>query len=272
MSSITAQDPIHLVQITDTHLYGTPTGTLLKMNTHESLKQVMRMLKQNESQIDYVLATGDIAQDASPEAYSHFMATMEDLGAPASWIPGNHDKTSVMLEVGADSRFNDKLVTINNWRIIFLDSSVEGQVHGKLSVAEKEFLNSSLQELEQDESVEHCLICLHHNPTKGNSGWMKDIGLQNGDDFFTTVGKASKLRAVVYGHVHQELDYVHRGVRCLCTPSTCIQFKPFVNNFSLDKLSPGYRSFALHANGDIDTQVHRVKGFDFDADFGSDGY
>ncbi len=272
MSSHTVQDPVHLVQITDTHLYGKPAGTLLKMNTHDSLKQVMKLLKKNEARIDYVLATGDIAQDASPEAYQHFITTMEELNAPVSWIPGNHDKTGVMQEIGSGAGFNNNLVSINNWRIIFLDSSVEGQVHGKLSPSENAFLKKSLADIEQDASVEHCLICMHHNPTKGNSGWMKDIGLQNGDEFFDLASSVSKMRAVVYGHVHQDLDYEHRGVRCLCTPSTCIQFKPFVTNFALDKLSPGYRTIVLHANGEIETRVHRVQDFAFNADFGSDGY
>jgi Icc protein len=272
MSSHTVQDPVHLVQITDTHLYGKPTGTLLKMNTHDSLTQVMRLLKKNETRIDYILATGDVAQDASPEAYQHFIDRMAELDAPFSWIPGNHDKASVMREVGADSGCNEKLVDINGWRLIFLNSSVEGQVHGKLSASEYAFLKTSLTEVDQDDSVAHCLVCMHHNPTKGNSGWMKDIGLQNGEAFFDLLSSASKLRTVVYGHVHQELDYEHRGIRCLCTPSTCIQFKPFVTNFALDKLSPGYRSLLLHANGEIETQVHRVEGFAFNADFGSDGY
>ena len=242
------------------------------MNTHESLNHVMRMLKENESQIDYILATGDIAQDASPEAYSHFISRMDELKSPFSWIPGNHDKFHVMQEVGDDHGCNEKVVSINNWRILFLNSSVEGQVHGKLSPAEKEFLADALAEIDQDDSIEHCLVCMHHNPTKGNSGWMKDIGLQNGDEFFATVKTCSKLRAVIYGHVHQDLDYEYKGVRCLCTPSTCIQFKPYVTNFALDNLNPGYRSLTLHANGDIDTRVYRVEGFSFEADFGSDGY
>ena len=266
MSSITTQDPIRLIQITDTHLYGTPKGTLLKMNTHESLSHVVRLVKKNEPHIDYILATGDITQDASPEAYRHFMSTVADLNTQASWIPGNHDKFDVMQEVGGDTCFNNKIVRINNWQLIFLNSSVEGQVHGKLSPAEEIFLHTTLADMEEDDAIEHALVCLHHNPTKGNSGWMKDSGLQHGEVFFT------KLRAVVYGHVHQELDYEHKGLRCLCTPSTCIQFKPYVTNFALDNLNPGYRSLTLHANGDIDTRVHRVEGFSFEADFGSDGY
>jgi len=272
MSSITAQNPIHLVQITDTHLYCKPTGTLLKMNTHDSLKQVMDLLRKNEPHIDYIMATGDISQDATPEAYQHFIDSVADLNAPASWIPGNHDKYGVMTDVGGAAGFNEKRVNINNWSIVFLNSSVEGQVHGKLDEEEKAFLTSTIADIEQDSSIDHFLVCLHHNPTKGNSGWMKDIGLQDGEGFFDQLQALGKLRGVVYGHVHQELDYEYRGVRCICTPSTCIQFKPFVTNFALDNLSPGYRSFDLHSDGTIETTVHRVQNFAVEADFGSGGY
>lgn len=272
MSSLTKQDPIHLVQITDTHLYGKPTGTLLKMNTHESLERVLDIVRQNEKRIDFILATGDIAQDASPEAYHYFIDKMNGLKAPFIWIPGNHDRASVMQEVGGKSPINEKTLTINNWRIVFLDSSVEGQVHGRLTPSEVKFLRDSLEQAESDVDVDHCLVCLHHNPTKGNAGWMKDIGLHNGSEFFKTVKLFTKTRCVVYGHVHQDLDYEHEGIRCLCTPSTCIQFKPNVTNFALDKLNPGYRTLLLHANGEIDTRVYRVEGFTFEADFSSKGY
>lgn len=272
MSSLTTQDPIHLVQITDTHLYGKPSGTLLKMNTHDSLARVIDMVQEKEDHIDFILATGDIAQDASPEAYNHFMTSMAELQAPCSWIPGNHDKADVMQDVGEKAGFNEKLVSINNWHIILLDSSVDSQVHGRLTEAELEFLQASLDAAEKDSQIEHCLVCLHHNPTRGNAGWMKDIGLHNGAEFFSVVKSSNKVRAVVYGHVHQELDYMHEGVRCLCTPSTCIQFKPNVTNFSLDRANPGYRSLQLHGNGEIDTRVYRIEGYTIEADFSSTGY
>lgn len=63
MTLLTTQDPIRLVQITDTHLYGNASGTLLKMNTQQSLEQVVKLLQANQPQLDFILATGDIAQD-----------------------------------------------------------------------------------------------------------------------------------------------------------------------------------------------------------------
>lgn len=272
MTTLTTHSPIKLVQITDTHLYGTGSGTLLKMNTQDSMDHVVNIVKENEGKIDLVLATGDIAQDASLDAYKSFIKAMERLGSPFRWIPGNHDSAAVMEEAANGIDACEKLVQINNWQLLFLDTSVEGQVHGNLSQGELDFLQQSLTAADGDSSIEHCLICLHHNPVKGNAGWMKDIGLHNRQQFFDIVKQFPKIACIVYGHVHQDLDYEHEGVRCLCTPSTCIQFKPNVTNFALDKLNPGYRTIQLHEDGSIDTEVVRASDFAFEVDYDSGGY
>lgn len=272
MTSLTTQDPIRLVQITDSHLYGQAHGTLLNMNTHDSLHQVVNLIRRKEGRIDLILATGDIAQNASPQAYTEFLELIEPLDAPVRWIAGNHDKSWVMQEIGDSINASEKAVRVNRWLLLFLDTSVEGQVHGQLSEEELTFLAESLTSVEADADIDHCLISLHHNPIEGSADWMKEIGLKNAEQFLGLVEGANKVRAVVYGHIHQELDYELDGVRFLCTPSTCIQFKPDATDFALDRMNPGYRTLSLLANGEIDTEVLRVEGSTLEADFSSTGY
>lgn len=272
MASLKTDNPIQLVQITDTHLYGNATGTLLKMNTHHSFEQVLKTVQDHEDSIDLILATGDIAQDATPEAYKSFTSSITDLEAPFRWIPGNHDNASVMTKMANGTRANEKTVRINNWLILLLDTSIMGQVHGRLNPEELDFLRDNIEESNSDKTIDHVLVCLHHNPVQGNAGWMKDIGLHNKDQFWKLLNKSEKTRCIVYGHVHQELDFVHQGIRCLCTPSTCIQFKPNVVNFALDQVNPGYRTLQLHGDGSIESQVYRVEGKEFEVDFNSAGY
>ena len=64
---------------------------------------------------------------------------------------------------------------------------------------------------------------------------------------------------------------MHKNIRCLCTPSTCIQFKADVANFELDKVNPGYRSLKLFADGSIETEVRRVDGT-LEVGYRSNGY
>ena len=272
MKAMTRKNPINVVQITDTHLYGSPTGTLLKMNTLNSLQKVIQVMQDTEKNIDLILATGDIAQDASRSAYEKFIDTINALEIPFRWIPGNHDNVKTMEQVSAGTAIGEKLVEVGNWQLVLLDSSINGQVHGKLAQAELDFLEKSLQDLESSKTVNHGLVCLHHNPVPGTARWMRDIGLENGKEFFEILVKFPKVKSVVYAHIHQELDFEKDGIRCFCTPSTCIQFKPNVTGFELDRLNPGYRSMKLSKDGTIETHVVRVTGKTFDADYSSAGY
>ena len=59
----------------------------------------MALVKANEDEIDLVLATGDIAQDASEKAYVYFLEIIASLNSPFRWIPGNHDNATVMNRI-----------------------------------------------------------------------------------------------------------------------------------------------------------------------------
>lgn len=267
-----AKDPINVLQITDTHLYAVFTGTLLKMNTHRSLSAVLEKVAEREQQIDLILATGDIAQDASPSAYQHFMVYMEKFDAPVRWIPGNHDSGEVMHEVSAEMGFSNKVEVIGNWQFIMLDSSRTNHVDGYLGEGELKFLESALTEAEINAAIEHSLVTLHHNPVPGSSSWMKDIGLRNDREFLDLLKRHRTVRCVVYGHIHQELDFNVGDIRFFCTPSTCIQFKPEVIDFALDPLNPGYRRLKLFKDGTIESEVVRIDSSEFVPDYESDGY
>lgn len=269
---MTRKNPFNIVQITDTHLYGTPKGTLLKMNTTDSLSKVIEVMLATEKRIDLIIATGDIAQDASEAAYKGFIARIKKLKIPFHWIPGNHDDVQTMAKVAAGTAIQNKIINVNNWQLVLLDTSIKNQVHGKLAPQEMKFLRNSLQALQDDDNIEHGIICLHHNPVPGTAGWMRDIGLENGAEFFKTVLEYPKVSTVIYAHIHQELDFQHKGLRCFCTPSTCIQFKPNVTGFELDRLNPGYRSLQLFDDGRIESRVVRVSGETFHADYSSAGY
>ena len=272
MAKRDAELPVKVVQITDTHLFRDPRAALLKLNTQDSFEKVMDLVIRNEASIDVVLGTGDIAQDASREAYLRFAKAMKPLKAPFYWIPGNHDRRQVMESLSPYKRAFTNLITLGKWQIVLLDSSVLGEVHGRLHDRELRHLEKSLQAAQQDPSIEHVMVCLHHNPVPGSAEWMSGIGLQNQEEFLAIIDRCSSVRAVLYGHIHQELDFVLKGVRYFCTPSTCIQFKPGVQDFTLDDVNPAYRWMVLHPDGRIDSEVVRVTGYEFEVDHSSTGY
>jgi len=263
---------VRVVQITDTHLFRNPRAALLKLNTQDSFEKVMDLVIRNETSIDVVLGTGDIAQDASREAYERFAQAMQVLKAPFYWIPGNHDRRQVMEKLTPWEHAFTNLITLGKWQIIMLDSSVLGEVHGRLHERELQHLDKSLRAVQQNPLIEHVLVCLHHNPVEGSATWMSGIGLRNHDEFLAIIDQYACVRAVLYGHIHQELDFQRKGVRYLCTPSTCIQFKPDVQDFTLDNVNPAYRWLSLQPDGNIESEVVRVTGYIFEVDHTSTGY
>ena len=265
---MTSSGSIKIIQITDSHIRKDEQGTLLGMNTRASLNAVLELVKQREEAPDLVLATGDIAQDGSAEAYRHFKEKMADFSCPVVWFSGNHGDPEVMTSAVADSRCFKKIWTNDYWKLIFLDSSVRARVYGELAVSELNFLR---QELAAD-TDKHVAICFHHHPVQINSTWLDTIGLQNGDEFFSVVDKYPRVRLVLWGHIHQEFDRLRDKVRLLASPSTCVQFKPGSADFSVDSLSPGYRWLRLDPNGGIDTAVVRADHIDFEVDLASKGY
>jgi Icc protein len=264
--------PLRLIQMTDTHLYRTSEGALLGLNTQDSFEQVVRLVAHQQAHPDIIVATGDIAQDASIEAYQRFAATVSTLAAPFYWIPGNHDRRSVMKSLTQYAAAFTSCIRRGNWQIIMLDTSHPGDVHGVLADSELDALRTNLAEAGADKPIQHSLICLHHNPFPGAAGWMDGIGLHNADAFINILGQYDSVRAVVYGHIHQTLDFEHQGIRYFCTPSTCIQFKPNTEYFALDLLNPAYRWFDLNADGSINSKVERLQDYEINVDTDANGY
>jgi len=264
---------INLLQFTDCHLMKHADGELLGVNTRESLSAVTQLAKSNiESGIhknpDLILATGDLAQDGSPEAYRYFKEHIDEFSCPVSWFPGNHDDLSAMEEVVGSGKELAKVVKIGAWQFVLLNSLVPGSVHGFLEKNELSTLEAALKENPQL----HTMVCFHHHPVDVDSVWMDKIGLHNRDELFEIVNRYANVRALVWGHIHQELDDEIGDLAIMATPSTCVQFLPESDDFAVDSSVPGYRWFSLHPNGTIDTGVIRALDYEFELDLASNGY
>ena len=268
VSTLTANDPVLLVQLSDSHLFAEADRTLLGMNTRDSLSTVIELVRLQQPRVDLVIATGDLSQDGTLASYQLFRRLSEQIDAPARWIPGNHDEPQVMAQAAVQSSLLEPLLDIGNWRITLLDSAVPGSVPGYLQDDQLQLLARALSEAPE----RHHLVCFHHHPVPIGCPWMEPIGLRNPEALFAVLDRFPQVRAVLWGHVHQEVDQLRNGVRLLASPSTCIQFEPGSEDFRVDTLAPGYRWLRLLPDGRLETGVERVIGFDFTVDYGSEGY
>lgn len=261
-------ESVLLVQLSDSHLFAEPDGRLLGMDTADSLSQVVRLVRDEQPDIDLVLATGDLSQDASLESYQRFREITAPIAAPIRWFPGNHDELEPMREATAGTDLLEPVIDLGAWRVILLDSTIPGAVPGQMNDTQLDLLERAIQAAPD----KHLLISFHHHPVPIGSQWMDRIGIRNPQRLFAVLDRYPNVRCLLWGHVHQEIDHMRGDVRLLASPSTCVQFTPGSEDFCVDSPAPGYRWLRLHPDGSLETGVSRVTGIDFEVDYSIKGY
>lgn len=241
--------PARLLQITDTHLFADASKTLHGVNTRESLQRVLDSAAR-QPRPDLVLATGDLVHD-QPAAYPVLAAMLKQLHAPVAAIAGNHDDAEELHTIQASGLQVGGVHRLGAWRILLLNTQVSGKVGGHLNQSDLRFLEDGLYAAGRD----HVLVALHHHPVPLHSPWLDRIALDNPGKLFAVLDRFDNVRVVLWGHVHQEFESRRGDVRLLATPSTCVQFLPRAQKFTLDQKPPGMRWLSLHADGHIETRI-----------------
>ena len=261
---------VRVLQITDTHLFAKKDETLLGVNTWESYHAVLQAIHASARDADLVVATGDLAQDHSSAAYQHFADGIASFSVPCVWLPGNHDFQPSMYSTLQDAGISPakRVMVGEHWQILLLDSQVFGVPHGELSDFQLEWLEKRLAEAPE----RHTLLLLHHHPLPAGCSWLDQHSLRNAASLDNVLVRYPRVKNLLCGHIHQELDVEWNGRRIMATPSTCVQFKPHCANFTLDTVSPGWRWLELHADGSLTTEVCRLAGCEFHPDTASEGY
>lgn len=263
-----------LLQLTDCHLGESAGERLAGMDTDESLDRVLDEVTQRMAageHYDLVLATGDLANHESAAAYRRLSSKLDGLGTPSAWLPGNHDNYRLMRDTVGEASV-PKMVVLGNWHIILLDSAVPGSVGGRIGDRQMRALQQQLKFIDPDA---HIVVALHHQPIPIGSEWLDFQKVEDGDALLETLAGDDRIKAVIWGHVHQEFETrVVRvaSARFMSTPSTCIQFAPQQNNFKLHDNAPGYRWISLGKDGQLETGVERLEGIDLAQDLQSSGY
>lgn len=259
---------LRALQLTDTHLYADPEGSLLGINTLETLSTVIDSFRDHDWPIDLLLATGDLVHDSSPTGYARIGRLLDSFGVPVYSLPGNHDIPAIMrkhLPTGQVStqRVND----LGGWRFVMLDSVIAGEDGGRLEPSELNALAEAL-----DGTRQHVLVCLHHQPINVGSAWIDTMTITNPDELFAVLDASEQVRGVLWGHIHQRFDATRNGIPLMASPSTCVQFAPKQDDFTVDEAPPGFRLIALLPDGEIRTQVLRIERMPHGLEIASSGY
>lgn len=261
---------IRILQITDTHLFAGKHQSLLGVNTWASYDAVLDAIAAQQREFDLIIATGDLAQDHSIEAYQHFAEGISRLSAPCVWLPGNHDFQPAMFDTLAKAKIADakRVFLGDRWQLVMLDSQVFGVPHGMLSEYQLEWLEKALAQAPE----RHTLVVLHHHPQASGCTWLDQHSLRNPHQLSAVLENYPLAKTLICGHIHQEMDIQWQGRRILAAPSTCVQFKPHCTGFTIDSVAPGWRWLELETDGSVRTEVNRLQTLAFCPDLDAEGY
>ena len=245
---------LSVLQITDTHLRSRADQRLIGVDTQASLEAVLDSALAERTP-DAVLVTGDIAHDPDPATYTRFVELLEHrYTGPRVLLAGNHDLWSPLLAHQDSVR-----LTLGGWELIGLDSHVDDQP----GAAPAQRLLDTLQPYCEDahRSGRHVLLALHHPLVSVGSPWLDKDRVQDSDLLLEWLSEHSSVKVIVFGHAHQIVECVHGDIQLLGTPSTCFQFAPHTERFTIDDRMPGYRWLYLEDDGAVTTQVRRLQDF-----------
>ncbi|CAK9883911.1 MAG: 3',5'-cyclic adenosine monophosphate phosphodiesterase CpdA [Candidatus Erwinia impunctatus] len=259
-----------ILQITDPHLFASKDQTLLGVNTWQSFQAVLGAIRAQAWHCDLIVATGDLVQDQTAEAYQHFAQAIAELPAPCVWLPGNHDEQQAMgYELTKAGLSTAKQILLGDaWQLVMLDSQLPGVPHGELSEYQLNWLEAALARYPE----RYTLVSLHHHPHPSGCSWLDQHSLRNAPMLAALLESYPKAHTLLCGHIHQSLDVNWQGRRLLASPSTCIQFKPHCSQFTIDTESPGWRWVELHSDGRLETRVERLQTRAFCPDPDAEGY
>lgn len=242
---------MRLVQITDAHLHADKEARSRAGVPWRQFQQVLERVIAERP--DIVVFTGDVSQDETSASYTLACQALASLPCPWFWIPGNHDQPELML---AEHPLLEE-VDLEQWRLLLLNTRVEGQPYGRLG---SEQLSSLAAQLEFDDRP--TLIAMHHPPVAVGAAWMDAIGLQDRDAFWQVLSAYPQVKIVLFGHAHQAYAQKHSvagaDIGVYGCPAMADQFMPSAESFAIDEASrPGYRVIDL-LGAEWQTWIERV--------------
>ena len=241
---------LRLTQVTDLHLGPEPDYRTRGVATLSSFKAVLQQIDQQGRGADLLLLTGDLASDCQPGAYQQLNQLLKAQNRRALWLPGNHDDVTSMTQYLPNY---PRCMTFEsgNWGILMIDSCKLGQPGGELSQSELQRVAEGLQQL----AGKFVLVAMHHSPVDLHSKWLDRHRIANRQQLHQLLSAHGNVRAVVFGHVHQQYEADWQGIPVYAAPSSCVQFESFSDEFAVSDQPPGYRYLELHPDGRLITTV-----------------
>lgn len=192
-----------------------------------NLVAAVNQLNSMQPNPDVVLLTGDLTDDGSEAAYRKLRECLELLRIPYFVISGNHDDATNFKKAFADHRYLPGTGSSLHYvveefplRLIGLDTTVAGEVGGRICEARRQWLNERLREQPERPT----LIFMHHPPLQTGIFGLDENPFSGDTELETLIAKHPQVEIIVCGHVHRAISKRFGHTVVTTSPSTAYQF------------------------------------------------
>jgi len=253
-----------VVQITDLHILPEAEATLGGVDTEKSLSKVLSDISELSPPADLIVASGDLTDDGSKQAYRRLQGLLTDTSCPVYVLAGNHDETEIMVsELVGGNIWYERVCNKGGWKLLFVNTKAIDGSHGFVDESELTWLQEKLEE-STEQSI---LLAMHHTPLRLCAS--SSCQLHNADELLRLLSRYPQVKGLVAGHTHNDIESEHAHFRIMTTPSTMLQvthdqkegFKTsseFWNYHQADATRHGYRVVDLQVDGNFSSKVHWV--------------
>lgn len=247
---------LYFVQISDTHIGPTPGHARHGFFSVPALQRLVDRINHLPQMPDFVIHTGDIADDPHPSSYAQAREILSRLHMPIYYVRGNHDSASDIksyLDMGpledlsaAENRLTYKF-ELKGFRFLVLDTQgpPQSQPQGYLSEDQLKILRE-----EATPTGPPLVVFLHHPVLRMDSPWMDaNMLVMNGNDVHEALSNArNRLRGVFLGHIHQSTQTTRDGVLYVAAPSSFLQLTSWPSDITVgfeENEQPGFNFVRL---------------------------
>lgn len=216
-----------IAQLSDLHVV--PQGHRLYdfIDTNGLLGRHIAYLNNLRERPDAIIITGDLTDSGSPDGYRMTRQLLKQLDYPTYIIPGNHDCNSALLNVlaadfpylGDDPEAIHYCIEDFPVRLVCLDSSVEGELYGRIGQRRLEWLEATLSEKMEVQTV----IFTHHHPIPSGCWHMDLICCQDGAELLRLLKKYPQVSHFFCGHTHRAIFQQYHHLLIGTAPSVAHQ-------------------------------------------------
>jgi 3',5'-cyclic-AMP phosphodiesterase len=193
-----------IIQITDTHLVP-EKREMHGVNPYQRLAACIEDVRQNHSDAELCVLTGDLAHKGELGAYEALSEILSRLPIPFHLMVGNHDSRENLLSVFPatstdECGFIQSAVDIAAGRLLFVDTVEHGEKFGGFCVRRADWLSQQLRGCDG----RPVYLFLHHPPFDLGIPNMDRMRMLKGEDLLAdTIAPFSNVRHLFFGHVHR---------------------------------------------------------------------